>query len=159
MAEKSKKLKAGALNPVKTIKSKEKIIAARKTLWDMKEKLLAEGLGKSLPEDLARPFDIGDEGDRADTERTHEVSILLSLRDKEKMLAIEEALEKVREGTYGVCEECGDEIGAGRLKALPLARLCVPCQSRLEKETAHQKFAEGKFDQSLIGEAEGEATE
>ena len=35
MAEKSKKLKAGALNPVKTIKSKEKIIAARKTLWDM----------------------------------------------------------------------------------------------------------------------------
>ena len=75
------------------------------------------------------------------------------------MLAIEEALEKVREGTYGVCEECGDEIGAGRLKAMPLARLCVPCQSRLEKETAHQKFAEGKFDQSLIGEAEGEATE
>ena len=159
MAEKSKKLKAGALNLVKTIKSKEKIIAARKTLWDMKEKLLAEGLGKSLPEDLARPFDIGDEGDRADTERTQEVSILLSLRDKEKMLAIEEALEKVREGTYGVCEECGDEIGAGRLKAMPLAKLCIPCQSRLEKETAHQKFAEGKFDQSLIGEAEGEATE
>ena len=81
------------------------------------------------------------------------------LRDKEKLLAIEEALEKIREGTYGVCEECGDEIGAGRLKAMPLAKLCVTCQSRLEKEMAHQKFAEGKLDQSLIGEAEGEATE
>ena len=125
----------------------------------MKEKLLAEGLGKSLPDDLARPFDIGDEGDRADIERTHEVSILLSARDKEKLLAINEALEKVREGTYGVCEECGDEIGAGRLKAMPLARQCVPCQSRLEKEQAHQEFAEGKLDQSLIGEAEGEAAE
>jgi DnaK suppressor protein len=159
MAEKIKKSKPGSLSPAKTIKPEDKIMAARKTLLDMKEKLLAKGLGKSLPEDLARPFDIGDEGDRADIERTHEVSILLSVRDKEKLLAIEEALEKLREGTYGVCEECGDDIGAGRLKAMPLARLCVPCQSRLEKETAHQKFAEGKLDQSLIGEAEGEATE
>jgi len=159
MAEKSKKAKSGFLNPAKTIKPEDIIMAARKALLDMKEKLLAEGLGKSLPDDLVRPFDIGDEGDRADTERTHEISVLLSLRDKEKLLAINEALEKLREGTFGVCEECGDEIGAGRLKAMPLARLCVPCQSRLEKETAHQKFAEGKLDQSLIGEAEGEATE
>ena len=94
-----------------------KVRAARKTLLDMKEKLLAEGLGKSLPEDLIRSFDIGDEGDRADNERTHEVSILLSARDKEKLLAIEEALEKIREGTYGVCEECGDEIGAGQVES------------------------------------------
>ena len=159
MAEKIKKSKTGSLNPAKAIKPEEKIMAARKALLDMKEKLLAEGLGKSLPDDLVRPFDIGDEGDRADTERTHEISVLLSLRDKEKMLAIDEALEKLREGTYGVCEECGDEIGGGRLKVMPLAMSCVTCQSRLEKETAHQKFAEGKIDQSLIGEAEGEATE
>ena len=131
-------------------------MAARKALLDMKENLLAEGRRKSPPDNLDVSLDIGDEGD---TDRTHEISVLLSLRDKEKLLAIEEALEKLREGTYGVCEECGDEIGPGRLKAMPLARLCVPCQSRLEKETAHQKFAEGKLDQSLIGEAEGEATE
>jgi DnaK suppressor protein len=142
MVGKSKESESGSLDPAKTIKPEEKIKAARKMLLDMKEKLLAEGLGKSLPEDLARPFDIGDEGDRADTERTHEVSILLSARDKEKLGAIEEALEKIREGAYGVCEDCGDEIGWGRLKAMPLAKLCVTCQSRLEKETAHQKFAE-----------------
>ena len=156
MAEKIKKSKTGSLNPAKTVKPEEKIMAARKTLrktlWDMKEKLLAEGLGKSLPDDLVRPFDIGDEGDRADTERTHEVSVLLSLRDKEKLQAIEEALEKLREGTYGVCEECGDEIGGGRLKAMPLARLCVSCQSQLEKERVHQKFAEERMGPSLIRE-------
>jgi len=83
----------------------------------VKKKLLAEGLGKSLQEDLVRPFDIGDEGDRTDTGRTHEISVLLSLRDKEKMLAIDEALEKIREGTYGVCEECGDEIGGGPVES------------------------------------------
>ena len=43
------------------------------------------------------------------------------LRNKEKLLAIEEALEMIREGTYGMCEECGEEIGGGRLKAMPLA--------------------------------------
>jgi len=156
MVEKSKKSKSGPLNRAKKIKPAEKIMAARKSLLDMKEKLLAEGLGKSLAEDLARPFDIGDEGDRADTERTHEVSILLSARDKEKLLAIEEALEKLREGTYGMCEECGDEIGPERLKAMVMAKLCVPCQSRLEKEQVHQKFAEEELDQSLINEGAGE---
>jgi DnaK suppressor protein len=152
MAEKIKKSKAGPLNLDKMIKPEEKIMAARKTLVDMKEKLLAEGLGKSLPDDLARPFEIGDEGDRADTERTHEISVLLSLRDKEKLQAIDGALEKLNEGTYGVCEECGDEIGAGRLKAMPLARLCVSCQSRLEKEQAHQKFSEERMGPSLVNE-------
>ena len=73
-------------------------------------------MGNPFPRTLDRLFDIGDEGDRADNERIREVSILLSARDKEKLLAIEEALERIREGTYGTCAECGDEIGAGRLK-------------------------------------------
>ena len=149
MAEKNKKSMTGSLNPAKTIKPEEKIMAARKALLDMKEKLLTEGLGKSLPQDLVRPFEIGDEGDRADTERTHEISVLLSLRDKEKL----------REGTYGVCEECGDEIGAGRLKAMPLAKLCIPCKSTLEKEQAHQKFTEERLGQPLVSQVEGEETD
>jgi DnaK suppressor protein len=153
MAEKSKKSKSGSLNPAKTTRPEEKVMAARKTILEMKGKLVAEGLGKSLPEDLVRSFDIGDEGDRADNERTHEVSILISSRDKEKLHAIEEALEKIREGTYGVCEECGDEIGSGRLKAMPLAKLCVTCQSRIERETEHQKFAREEMGQGeLISE-------
>ena len=78
MAEKIKKSKTAFLSLAKTVKPEEKIMAARKALLDMKEKLLAEGLGKSLPEDLARPFEIGDEGDRAEYESANEVSILLS---------------------------------------------------------------------------------
>ncbi len=151
MAEKKKKSKRGSLKLSKRIKPEEIIKAAKKTLLDMREKLLAEVLGKSLPEDLARPLDIGDEGDRADSERTHEVSILLSSREKDKILAIDAALEKIQEGTYGVCEECGEEIGVGRLKAMPLAKLCVSCQSRFEKEPAHQKSPEERLGQSLVG--------
>ncbi len=156
MAEKIKKSKHGSLNPAKEIKPEDRIMAARKRLLDMREELVGEGLGKSLPEDLARPFEIGDEGDRADSERTHAFSILLSTRDKEKLLAIDEALDKIQDVTFGECEECGDEIGAGRLKAMPLAKLCVSCQSQLEKEQAHQRFAEERLDRLMVSQVGGE---
>ncbi|MBP1714174.1 MAG: zinc finger transcriptional regulator, TraR/DksA family [Deltaproteobacteria bacterium] len=152
MPQKIKKSKFDSLHPPKNINREEKVRTAIKAISDMKEKLVAEGLEKSLPMDLARSFDIGDEGDRADTERTHEVSILLSVRDKEKLHAAEEALERIRGGTYGICEECGDEIGGERLKVMPLAKSCVTCQSQMEKEKIHQRFAEEEPDQSLIGE-------
>ena len=159
MDRKNQKSKSRPSPSIETVNPEETKWTAKKTLLDMKEKLLAEGLGKSLPEDLVPSFDIGDEGDRADTERTHEVSILLSARDKEKLLAIEEALEKIQEGTYGVCEECGDEIGLGRLKAMPLAKLCLTCQSGNEKEIAHQRLAEKRIStQPLVSEIEEEET-
>jgi len=141
MAKKLQGSKSEALPSAKAVRPTDKIIAARKMLWEMKEKLLSEGLGKSLPESLVPSFDIGDEGDRAGDERSRDVSILLSARDKEKLIAIEEALQGIRDGTYGICEECGDAIGAGRLRVMPLAKFCINCQSRIEKEMDHQKFA------------------
>ncbi len=91
MAEKIKRSKSGSLKAAKRLKSEDRIITARRRLLDMREELVGVGLGKSLPEELARPFDIGDEGDRADSERTQGVSVLLSVRDKEKLLAVDEA--------------------------------------------------------------------
>ncbi|HYB19542.1 MAG TPA: TraR/DksA family transcriptional regulator [Thermodesulfobacteriota bacterium] len=114
----------------------------RKTLLDMREKLLS-GISESpIPEALVTQTDIGDIIDQAGDERERELSLLLSGRDKEKLHAINEALEKLEEGTYGVCEECGDKIGAGRIKVMPLAKYCVSCQAKLEKEMSLQKKAE-----------------
>ncbi len=158
MAEKIKKSKPGSLKMAERIRTEDKIMAVRKRLLDMREELVGEGLGKSLPEDLARTFDIGDEGDRADSERAQGVSVLLSMRGKEKLLAIDDALDKIQDGTYGECEECGDDIGAGRLKAIPLAKLCISCQSQLEKERAQQRFVEEGLNQSwIIGGVANEA--
>ena len=56
MAKKDQRSKSGSLPPIKTIRPEEKFGAARKTLFDMREKLLAEGLGKSLPEDSGSPL-------------------------------------------------------------------------------------------------------
>ena len=99
----------------------------------MKKALSAEVLEKPLPESLAIAEGRGDEADQAGEERSRELSLLLKTRNKQKLQALEEAWEKVEKGTYGICEECKDPIGAGRLKAMPLATLCITCQSKLEK--------------------------
>lgn len=49
-----------------------------------------------------------------------------------RMTELENALRRLNETDYGMCEECGDEIGVARLKANPSARLCVQCQSAIE---------------------------
>ena len=46
---------------------------------------------------------------------------------------IDEAIERIDNGTYGYCEETGDPIGYKRLQAMPIATLCIEAQSRLEK--------------------------
>jgi DnaK suppressor protein len=45
---------------------------------------------------------------------------------------LDEALRRLDEGLYGICEDCGEQIGEGRLKALPFARRCVACQEQVE---------------------------
>lgn len=60
----------------------------------------------------------------------HEEVVRRRLADKSQQLA--EALERVRDGTYGTCQACGRRIPRRRLEALPTATLCVPCQEQRE---------------------------
>ena len=64
------------------------------------------------------------------------ISILLRNRDRDRKLIrkIDEALERIRDGTYGYCEETGEEIGLKRLEARPIATLCLEAQEWHEHE-------------------------
>ncbi len=114
----------------------------RKLLMGMRDKLIKEFSETRVPEPLLAPSNIGDLVDQAGDERDRELSLLLTGREKEKLTAINEALEKLDEGTYGICEECGEKIGAGRIKVMPLAKFCVSCQSKLEREMSILKKTE-----------------
>jgi len=137
--EKQTKGKPPAAPPAPPAETNE---PARKAILAMRHKLLSEISEKPVPETLIVTTDIGDLIDQAGDERDREMSLLLTGRDKEKLQAINEALEKIREGSYGICEECGDKIGPGRLKVMPLAKYCVSCQSKLEKEINMLRKAE-----------------
>jgi DnaK suppressor protein len=64
-------------------------------------------------------------------ERDHELTVVNSERDK--LLQIERALGRIEDGSYGVCESCGQPIGKMRLMAFPRATLCMTCKQREER--------------------------
>jgi DnaK suppressor protein len=77
-----------------------------------------------------------------------ETDFLLRLRDRESrlMVKIKEALEKIENGTFGMCEECGEAIALKRLRARPMATLCIHCkheQEALEKKGHPERPTEG----------------
>lgn len=144
MVKKTMKAAVKPKAPIKSLPPEPKAgnAATRKLLGDMREKLISEISGSLIPESLTASSEIGDLVDQAGDERDRELSLLLTDRDKEKLFAINEALEKLKEGSYGICEECGEKIGQGRLKVMPLAKFCVNCQSKIEKEMVLQKKVE-----------------
>ncbi len=75
-----------------------------------------------------------DPTDRANLETDR--NFLLRIRDRERklILKIKEALARIEDGTFGYCEECGQEISEERLKARPVTTLCITCKTKAEEE-------------------------
>ena len=63
-----------------------------------------------------------------------EQRIALEKRIKDQLAAVEHALHKFEEGTYGSCENCGQPIDPARLEALPQAKLCMSCKAQQAKD-------------------------
>ncbi len=115
---------------------------AKETLLDMKAQVL-RGIREDLREGREGQKDDGrDTYDVASEERDREISYLLTDRDRGKLQSIEQALERIDAGTYGICESCEGEITSERLKAMPFTRLCVQCQSERESEAKRNRKAE-----------------
>ena len=71
-----------------------------------------------------------------------EKRLVLEKRIKEQLADVEHALHKLEEGTYGLCEGCGQPIDPARLEALPQAKLCMSCKAQQAKD-AKGKFSSG----------------
>jgi RNA polymerase-binding protein DksA len=61
-----------------------------------------------------------------------EFSLGLASNDRELLYEIDEALKKIEEGRFGICEDCSKPIAKSRLKAIPYTKLCLNCQKRRE---------------------------
>lgn len=75
----------------------------------------------------------GDEIDLATGEISRELDARISMRQHRQLKEIEDALDRIRHGEYGSCEDCGETIPEQRLKLFPAARLCVKCQEELDQ--------------------------
>ena len=94
--------------------------------------------GKTL-DDMDEDENFPDPTDRASMESNR--NSVLRIRDRERKLIfkIQEALRRLDDGEYGVCEECGETIGVERLKARPVTTLCIECKSSQESEERKAK--------------------
>ena len=114
-----------------TEEMKTRLLRERAALVDRLREL---GVAPALEETAPRGATSGgaDEGDRAQASERQDVGVAQRERVAERINRLSGALDRMAEGTYGVCERCGAEIPRARLEALPETTTCVDCQQRLE---------------------------
>ncbi|MBR2274068.1 MAG: RNA polymerase-binding protein DksA [Alphaproteobacteria bacterium] len=104
----------------------------RRKLIDWKKELLAQAsntLDDLRQGGLNQPDDI----DRASMETDKSLDLRTKDRARKLIVKIDQALERIEDGSYGYCEETGEEIGIDRLMARPIATLCLEAQERHER--------------------------
>lgn len=107
----------------------------KKVLIDKRNYLLSKISGKQPVEESASERDHGDDSDKAAASRELEMNYILNNRERAEIKGIEKALQKIKEGTYGICEMCDEKIGKKRLMVLPLTPYCRDCQSEVEMQS------------------------
>ena len=104
----------------------------RQKLLEWKKELLAQS--KDTLDDLRQGgLNQPDDIDRASLEVDKSLDLRTKDRARKLILKIDQALERIEDGSYGYCEETGEEIGIERLMARPIATLCVEAQERHER--------------------------
>ena len=140
LSPKNEKVPQKALETAKIVSTSGQKLSPRETriqqiklkLLHQKEMLLneAEVALNELPGQTIFP-DLGDQAS-AETDR----NFMLRLRGREQRLLkkIEQALERVENGIFGICEDCGNEINIHRLEARPVTTMCIDCKTLQEEE-------------------------
>jgi DnaK suppressor protein len=109
-----------------------------KDILEEKRQQIIDNAKDTLAEEMALDSnDLPDEMDLASSEYLQSFTFRLRGREKVFLEKIDRALVKIEDGTFGTCEECGEEIGGKRIEARPETSLCIKCkeeQERAEKD-------------------------
>jgi DnaK suppressor protein len=110
----------------------KKLREIRKKLNRQREELLSDaGIAlTALPDETTFP----ELGDQAAAEIDRNFMLKLKGRERKLLKKIDEAIDKIDSGTYGICEACGEEINIRRLEARPVTTMCIECKTEQEEE-------------------------
>jgi DnaK suppressor protein len=115
-------------------KTEEKFEDIKKDLEAQRAALLTEAgviIGGGLnPDKLNFP----DMTDQAAAEADKNFTLRLREREQKLLKKIDEAIERITNGTFGICESCGENISYKRLKARPVTTYCIACKTKQEEE-------------------------
>ena len=117
------------------------LAAFKKLLDERRQELMTEAVGTmhgmGLVGDSRETFP--DPTDRASLEGNRNLTLRIRDRERKLITKIDEALGRIADGSYGVCEDCGGAIGVERLRARPVTTLCIACKS--EQEASERRRA------------------
>jgi len=115
----------------------ERRAALRKLLVTRREQIVSEAkaeISKYIKGETRQLVDTAlDDGDWSVVDLSEDISLRRLSTHRDNLQRIDEALRKFDEGTYGICEDCGEEISRERLKILPFAIYCTDCQEKREQ--------------------------
>jgi len=99
---------------------------------------LLDEAGKTVDEmNVLAKDNFPDPVDRASMESDRSFDLRIRDRERKLIAKVNEALERIEDGTFGICEVCGGQIGEKRLEARPVTTLCIECKQ--EQEEAEKK--------------------
>ncbi len=104
-----------------------------KELGYLKENSLEQSYQDYTGENSTYSYHMADQGTSA---QEREKAFMFASREGKYLTYLDRALERIKEGNYGMCQECGQPIAKARLEAVPTARLCVSCKSKQENSGA-----------------------
>jgi len=111
----------------------EKLEEFRQILQGQLDELLREA-GKTVSDMTDEKANFPDPTDRASLESDRNFELRIRDRERKLIMKIREALERIDEGEFGICEHCEEEIGEARLKARPVTTLCIECKTEQERQ-------------------------
>jgi DnaK suppressor protein len=109
----------------KILEIKKKLLSRRETLLAEAEEALNELPGQTVFPDL---------GDQATAEIDRNFMLRLRGRERKLLKKIEDAIDRIDQGTFGICDKCGEEINIKRLEARPVTSMCIDCKTQQEEE-------------------------
>lgn len=112
---------------------RRRLLEERKRVVDAIENLHTENPGSIADETDEPTFQNNHLGDIATVTFDREMASTLEDNSTHVLTEIDGALQRMEDGTYGLCERCGQPIGAERLEALPWATLCIEDKRKLER--------------------------
>jgi DnaK suppressor protein len=122
---------------VEKVKQKEKMATdfnlLRRRLEAERERFLEELKAAALVAERQERGSYGEYGELATEITEVEKGLILEKRIREQLAEVEHALDKFEQGTYGLCDNCGQPIDTARLEALPHANLCLSCKAHRTK--------------------------
>ncbi len=123
--------------PISKKSEEERKATLRKALIGRREEIVKEAkteISKYIKGEKKQLVDTAlDDGDWAIVDLSEDINLKQLSTHRETLLKIDEALRKLDEGTYGKCEDCGEEISEERLDILPFAIYCRDCQEKREQ--------------------------